>query len=155
YCGNCGAPLYTWAAAKGKDFYHCKRNLPRYRKPGATTCPNRHMSRHLLEPRLDEVLTLMFTDRDFLIEVVRSHIAHRQTQLPSTDELLRAHFQALQEKRGRVIEAFVDGNLTRFEKNEHLSAIDKELDSLSTVEPLQSAPIVDEQQVASIVGIFR
>jgi DNA invertase Pin-like site-specific DNA recombinase len=155
YCGQCSAPLYTWAASTGKDFYHCKTNLPRYRKQGAVPCPNRHMSRHLLEPRLDETITRELTNRDFLIQVIGSHLARVQSQLPSTDELLRNQFENLQKKRERIKDLFIDGNITRLEKNELLSKIDNELDSLCKVQPIETRPAVNEEQVTGIVSVFR
>lgn len=157
YCGACSAPIYTWAAQVGKDFYHCKSNLPRYRRlEGAVSCSNKHMSRHLLEPVLDRELIGHLTDRKFLTRVLESHLAAtRLAQFASTDELLRQRFGALVAKRERIKQAFVDGMIPRPEANQRLSDLESEFEALGEVKPVDRRASLGPDQVLAIVKVFR
>jgi len=159
YCGACSQPMYTWAAEPTgrKDFYHCKANLPRYySKPGAVRCVNRNMSRHLLEPVLDRELVGRLTDRTFLSGIIESHLANlEESRLPSADDLLRSRFDALLEKKRRVTDAFIDGNISRLQKNEKLRDLETELDALCQVEAIERKPAFSEEQIIAVVKVFR
>jgi DNA invertase Pin-like site-specific DNA recombinase len=157
YCGVCSSPMYTWAAQHGKDFYHCKMNLPRYRnREGAVPCSNKHMSRHLLEPVLDRELVGHLSDKKFLTSILESYIAQRRlTHLASADDLLQQRYDALVAKRERIKQAFVDGMMSRLETNQRLSDLGAEFDSLCKVKDIDQRSEMTRSQVIAIVKVFR
>src|SRR5262245_20873487 len=61
----------------------------------------------------------------------------------------------LRKQRKRVIEAFIALNIDHVEKEQRLSEIDNELDSLRAVEPIERPSILDPEQIVGIVCVFR
>jgi hypothetical protein len=153
FCGVCSRPLYTWAAQNNKDFYHCKANLSRY---GAKTggCANRHMSRHLLEPRLDDALVTHLTNRHFLIRMIDSHLA-RLDRPPDTTDLIRMRVETLQKQRKRVMDAFISLDIDHLEKGQRLNEIDTAIEALRSTASVERRGAFDPEQVLSIVQVFR
>jgi DNA invertase Pin-like site-specific DNA recombinase len=135
-CGCCRGLVYSWAGSRKKDgtvkdFYYCKSHAPRERDRAAM-CSNRYMSRHILEPKLDAILAERLADPQFLTSAIHAHLQQldRDAGADNTQALTdRLHKLELREKR--IVDAFLDGNLDRFEKQNELRKVADQIDEIT------------------------
>jgi site-specific DNA recombinase len=133
-CAKCGELIHT--ALARRDYYACKGR----RSKGL--CTTKYMAREKLEAKLDALFAEQLTDRRFL-EQCLGEFARRTSCDSSAIRMQRLSLQLtrLREKRSRVLEAFLDGVISREERDQRLVSIDREILSSQTL-LMQSTPPV-------------
>jgi len=161
----CGCAFYHSAGARytsgprrgeRKRFYHCRTINPRYGPP----CGNPYLSEHLLDPVLDAALAGSLTDRALLRRALERFQTRAGAEAVSTPAFDAAALLArLEERRGRVLDAFVDGALTREERDARLARLDGERDRLLALGPVAPSPVpaarLSASDVLAVVRVFR
>jgi DNA invertase Pin-like site-specific DNA recombinase len=119
-CADCGKIIYTHF--RRRDYYICSG---RKRKTG---CNTPYMRREKLEPILDSLLARRLTDRSFLDGLAETW-ASEQVQKGSRSDAqhLQAQLSAIQAKRERVVDAFIEGVIDRDTRDERLETLDRDL----------------------------
>lgn len=156
----CGQPFYHAAGSRSQDgtykrFYYCRSGNARF----GPSCGGHYMSEHRLDPVLDAALASALTNPATLKRALAAHHDRapvRSVAVPgvNTDALAAR----LADKRSRVLDAYVDGALTREERDARLAKIDAEIRSLSEITPAAPAPSVRAfapADVLSVVRVFR
>ncbi|MGA2371434.1 MAG: recombinase family protein [Candidatus Korobacteraceae bacterium] len=119
-CANCGKLIYTHF--RRRDYYICSG---RKRKIG---CSTPYMRREKLEPILDSLLATRLTDRRFLDRLAETWASeHVERGSRSNAQHLQAQLSALQAKRERVVDAFIEGVIDRDARDERLGSLDGDL----------------------------
>jgi DNA invertase Pin-like site-specific DNA recombinase len=116
-CSTCGEVVHT--AFARRDYYACKGRRATH------NCETGYMGRERLEGVLDGLFAEYLTDVSFLercIDRLRQRSAQKDSGTPV--KRLTAEIDALNRKRGRVIDAFIEGVLSRQERDERLTSID-------------------------------
>ena len=115
----CGEPIHT-ANARG-DYYTCRgRTIAR-------VCDTKYMARKKLEPMLDTLLSEQLISPAFLERCI--HELRRRSE--SNESALRIRhltfeIERLGKKHARIIDLFVEGMVSREERDERLAIIDRE-----------------------------
>lgn len=167
YCATpgCGCGFYHSAGSKRKDgtykrFYHCKTLNPRY----GPSCGAHNMSEHLLDPVIDAALAGALTDRATLCRALAAHRDHMPATVapdgPGTALDTSSLTRRIEERRQRVLDAFVDGALTREERDGRLAKLDTERQRLEAAipEPPERDGLhraVSASDVVRVVRVFR
>ncbi|HUN83887.1 MAG TPA: recombinase family protein [Terracidiphilus sp.] len=121
-CSACGEVVHT--ALARRDYYACKGRRVSH------TCRSRYMDRVRLEGVLDGLFAQRLTDRCFLSNCVAALQEARTRESSTLDaHRLTAEIGALQRKRARVIDGFVEGVILRDDRNQRLAAIDEAMAS--------------------------
>jgi DNA invertase Pin-like site-specific DNA recombinase len=121
FCGVCGRCM-TPTRGSGKGYYVC---LNRYQRKGCTQGYYRIAD---VEQRIDSLLSEQMTDPAFLRRLVKQWEANSTDKRKvSQIERLEADQKALERKRQRVIDSFVDGDITKQERTERLGAVAEQL----------------------------
>jgi len=147
-CAKCGELIHT--ALARRDYYACKGRRSNH------VCTTKYMAREKLEAKLDSLFADQLTDRDFLEMCVRE-LTQRTSFDRSTVRIksLTAQLTKLREKRGRVLEAFLDGVITREERDRRLLPIDHEIQSSQTLlTRMVPPPQVNVCSLAKAFGIL-
>jgi DNA invertase Pin-like site-specific DNA recombinase len=119
-CSACGQVVHT-AYAK-RDYYACKGRRVQH------TCNTKYMAREKLEARLDSLFAHQLTSRQFLercVDELRQR--HMLSDSAAHAERLAAEAMSLHQKRTRVVDAFLDGIISRAERDSRLSSIDRDI----------------------------
>ena len=144
-CSSCGEIIHT--ALARRDYYACKG-----RRSGHT-CTTKYMGRERLEAILNELFSDRLTSTEFLQNCIEE-LQRRGTQDDSAVRIQRlsAEVTTLSEKRGRVVEAFLDAAIDREERDSRLAAVDRDIrstqDLLTRINPAQTVDL------ASLVQAF-
>lgn len=145
-CGLCGQLVYT--AWRRDDYYICKA-----RSKG---CGSHSMRRDIIDPSLDSMFATKFTDpawRDKIAESWRDHPS--SGNVGERRKRLEAQFPALQAKRSRILDAYVDGALDRGERDRRLAVIDAEMSRVSgLILRDDPQPTLTVQALAGILDVF-
>lgn len=119
-CSNCGGPIHT--AFARRDYYACKA------RRGLHKCNTPYMRRERLEGSLDALFANRLTDPAFVEQCVETmKTKARQSDTAVRIQGLNSQTTALRQKRGRVIETYLDGVISREDRDRRLVAIDREL----------------------------
>jgi DNA invertase Pin-like site-specific DNA recombinase len=122
-CSECQSLIYG-KLCRSHHYYVCKARTV----PSMPRCISATMKRDRLEPALDDIFGVKLTSRDFLswlveelekkycTAAVRCRIARLETEVGR-----------LRQKRGRVLDTFFEGVLTRTERDVRLGALDKQM----------------------------
>jgi site-specific DNA recombinase len=121
-CAVCGEVVHT--AFARRDYYACKG------RRGAHICKTRYMGRERLEEQLDSLFADHLTSPHFL-EVCIEEMERRRKDDDSAAQVRRlvAQVSSLRDKRGRVMDAFLEGAIGREDRNTRLAAIDRDTQS--------------------------
>jgi hypothetical protein len=90
------------------------------------------MLREKLEPRIDLLLGQKLGDVDFLERVVNEYnqsLVSGPTISANAERALAAKLESLQDKRGRILEAFFDGVILKDERDRRIEEIEREMAS--------------------------
>jgi len=117
-CSECGEIIHT--ALARRDYYACKGRRT------AHTCHTRYMGREKLEGILDSLLSKQLTAPAFLERCI-DELARRSESDESVVRVQRltSEIANSRQKRGRVIDSFLDGVLSRGERDQRLAVIDR------------------------------
>lgn len=163
-CGGCDLPVYTkTTAATGKPqkyFYQCKSRNPRRRPDGAAECDTGYMVREKLERELDTAISRRLTDPDVLVKAIGAYLRSVDAKWRTTQPDLAGlqdRLAHLEQKRGRILEAFYDGLSSKAERDARLSVVDEEIATAQRV--LGAAPVaapssLTEQAIETMVAMF-
>lgn len=163
YCYNAG----RYKNGKPKRFYHCRTRAARYGPP----CGSRYMSVGRLEDVLDRRLSRVLSSKRILKRAIRRHdeqlaLSHEIAGHTAPDrKAIRRHISALEDRRRRVIDTFIDGHITKAERDRRMSALEAEAGRYAFLEET-TAPVRPtmvgqatsrasaEDIIAGIVDIF-
>jgi DNA invertase Pin-like site-specific DNA recombinase len=116
---RCGEPIHT--ANARRDYYACRgRTIAR-------VCDTRYMARKKLEPILDTLLSERLVSPGFLERCIRE-LKRRSESNESALRVrhLTSEIERLGKKHARLIDAFLDGVISREERDARLATIDRE-----------------------------
>jgi site-specific DNA recombinase len=116
-CSTCGEVVHS--ALARRDYYTCKGRRTKHK------CPSRYMARERLEKELDDLFSYSLTNRTFLTNCVQS--LQKRSERKDTESLtdkLTDDIQTLRCRRQRVIDSFIEGVLSREERDQRLAAIE-------------------------------
>ena len=119
-CSECGEMIHT--ALARRDYYACKGRRTDH------SCNTRYMGREKLEAILDGLFSQCLTTPAFLERCIGE-----LTRRPENDDSaarvqrLTTEIANSSHKRGRVIDSFLDGVLSREERDQRLAAIDRDI----------------------------
>ena len=118
-CAACGELVHT--AFARRDYYACKG------RRSAHICNTKYMGRERLEKKLDSLFADQLTSPRFL-EVCIEEMERRHERDDSATQIQRlvAQVSSLREKRGRVMDAFLEGAIGREDRNSRLAVIDRD-----------------------------
>jgi DNA invertase Pin-like site-specific DNA recombinase len=116
-CSTCREVIHT--ALARRDYYACKGRRTTHK------CQTKYMGRGKLERLLDGLFADHLTKPAFLENCVET-LRQRSIQTSSNVDIARltAELKALQRKRERVIDGFVEGVIMREERDQRLIAIE-------------------------------
>jgi len=118
-CAACGEPVHT--ALARRDYYTCRGRRSRH------ACRTKYMARERLEPMLDTLFASELTHPRFVRRCVEE-LKRRTEETGSASRVQRLilDIRALNEKRARVIDGFLEGLINREERDRRLSVIDRD-----------------------------
>jgi DNA invertase Pin-like site-specific DNA recombinase len=137
-CSQCGEIIHT--ALARRDYYACKGRRTFH------TCQTRYMARETLEDILDCLFAERLTSPAFLERCVSDLLSRSE----SNDSVVRMQrltsaLANARHKRERVIDTFLDEVISREERNQRLTAIDRDIQAaqrmLAQEKPLVSADL--------------
>lgn len=124
FCAGCGAPIYTVATAKYQG-YRCRDRFTS--RGGTRKCTTCSMKGKVLERRIDWYFTERFR-KDWLKEVLQLGRSDKnRIEAERRTARLQARQDQLQKKRDRIIDAQIDGTITKPDRDRRLKAIDEDL----------------------------
>jgi DNA invertase Pin-like site-specific DNA recombinase len=125
-CASCGEAVHT--AFARRDYYACKG------RRSAHLCNTKYMARERLDGYLDRLFAHQLTNREFL-ETCIDELERRQADddAPARIRRLTAEINTLREKRGRVVDAFLDGTIDRDDRNWRLATLDRDIQSTQDI----------------------
>lgn len=155
----CGRQLYgLTSGSRGRilHFYACAS----MRMKGVTKCPDaQHMSAHILEPGLDRIIQERLTDPAFVAGAVQTYNASLRDEwreaAPSPEANGR-RIDELERRRGRILDTFYDGKISRTERDKLVEPLEVQLDALRSFQfPAPAEPAeVRADDVLSILSVL-
>jgi len=133
-CSECGEIIHT--ALARRDYYACKGRRTNH------TCDTGYMGREKLEAALDGLFSQCLSAPAFLEQCI-SELKRRSESNDSVTQVQRltSEIANLRQKRGRVIDTFIEGVLSREERDQRLAAIDRDI-QVAQVMVMQERPSV-------------
>jgi Recombinase zinc beta ribbon domain len=129
-CGVCDSPMYSHTNQKDHHYY-CKRNGTRARKRNPeSACPTPYIRAAVIEPKIEELLSVRLQDHDFLAEIAEAYLDRQSEKMlagVSDPTAIQRQMENLTAKRKRILEAFFDGTIDRGQRDEQLGRVDAEL----------------------------
>jgi len=124
FCDTCGAPMRTVAAKKhhSRVYYVCRNR----KDPGkwGPKCSEPYMLGKTVDRQIDELLSRHVSSPDFAKRMARQLKMRGESKRDATKiARFEAELNALETKRSRVVDSFVDGVLSRESRDERLRII--------------------------------
>lgn len=161
--GDCGMRMYIAISAQPngnrKPYYRCKSFTPALIRAGGKRCQNGYLHRDKLEPVIDEVIAERLTDPDVLLAALAAYRESREAawreQRPDM-AVLADRLAALRKQRERVIDLYVEGTITKEERDRRLAPIAMKLAAAERMERDEPAvpPELDEAAVLELATAF-
>ena len=133
-CADCENLLYTHSSKH--DFYVCKTQNTRERRrreaEGLAPCGNRYMLRAKLESKIDCLLGEKLRERGFLghaMDAYKSQLEQSSNQHTVDEASIAAKLVELKAKKLRVLDAFIEGFVDKFERDRKLTDIQCDVDT--------------------------
>jgi DNA invertase Pin-like site-specific DNA recombinase len=119
-CAVCGAPIHS--TFQRRDYYVCRARRTDH------VCKTRYMSRPRLETDLNVLFARQLTDKKFL----RGCVAALRGRDPGGDAVrakrnLATEIATLEQRRGRIIDTYLEGVVTREDRDRRLNVLDRDL----------------------------
>jgi DNA invertase Pin-like site-specific DNA recombinase len=122
-CSQCKSLVYGKHCRRHR-YYLCKKKaLP---SADANRCVSATMRRDRLEDALDELFSVRLTSREFVKRLVFAMEQKDPGEIRRRAQRLENEVRRLRQKRERVIESFLEGLLTRDERDARLAIADKQ-----------------------------
>lgn len=119
-CSECGEVIHT--ALARRDYYACSGRRVRHR------CIAGYMGRERLESVLDELFGRQLTSAAFIEQCLDTwNRKNTSSSSLSRRQQLTDHIAGLRERRTRVLDSYVDGHLSRGERDARFATIDNDL----------------------------
>ena len=123
-CGECDSSVYGRNAS---GFYYCCRRRFTPSEDGFR-CSTRYMQRDRLEEKLDGIFAEQLTDRKFVTDLLGDVDAKSEAAMArGRIARLELEIKKLREKRGRVLDSFFEGLLSRAERDQRLADVDTKM----------------------------
>lgn len=161
--GECGMRMYVAIAkqpnGRRKPYYRCKSFTPALIRAGGKRCQNGYLHRDKLEPVIDTAIAERLTDPDVLLGALAAYRESRDAawrQHRPDVAALTDRIAALRKQRERVIDLFVEGMITKAERDSRLGPIAVKLAAAERMERDEPAlpPELDEAAVLEIATAF-
>ena len=118
-CFRCEEPIQT--ANARRDYYLCKGRV-------VHTCNTKYMAREKLELILDDLFSVRLIEPSFLEQCVAELVRRSESDESHVRvQRLTSEIKDLQRKRDRIVDSFVDGVLSREERDNRLLLINREI----------------------------
>jgi DNA invertase Pin-like site-specific DNA recombinase len=159
YCGVCDSPMYSHTNQKDTHYY-CKLNSTRAKKLNPKrVCPSRYIRAAVIEPKIEELLSVRLQDNSFLEIVANSYLKQQSPEMPNGRPDaggIQRQIDNFTAKRGRILEAFFDGTIDRMHRDEQLNTVDKELGVYQGILATSPAtgPCVSAADLADLLSVF-
>jgi DNA invertase Pin-like site-specific DNA recombinase len=158
WCTVCGARLHTWRSTHNYFYYLCSNRRHRKRRDENTRvyCAAPFQRQDRLEPLLDDLFAERLTEHAFLRRLFEYQMAQveRRSDVARV-ERLRQQVERFENKRQRILDLFVEGEISRDERAFRLAKVDGELrqakEHLSAETP---APQADPTGLARVFSPF-
>lgn len=119
-CSDCGHLVYT--AFRRRDYYVCSAKRTKGHR-----CQTGYMRREVLEQKLDHLFSRQLTEVRFLRNLSSCwEAAANVNEQRARTARMRAELESLSEKRQRVLDSYFEGVINREERDQRLSAIDRD-----------------------------
>ena len=153
-CDDCGDLVYSYTNARGGQYYVCKAK--QYPKVAGHKCQSTYMRREGLEAAIDATLGSRLADRGFLERIVEEHERRRGAPNEAASVArLEQRLKGLAGQRDRTISSFIDGVMSRVDRDARLATIDAEVSTTEALlEGLQPDPAVSLDALADISAVF-
>ncbi|MDR3724097.1 MAG: recombinase family protein [Terracidiphilus sp.] len=158
FCSICGAPMIPVIKHyKGESYYYVCRNR-RSPKSEKERCPQHYLQAEKLEKAIDDVLGREVTSEEFARE-----LATRIESNPSDDRSeerlaqIERDITMTSKRRDRVVESYIDGVLTKDDRDAKLKLLDADLKRMrNEIERVrhQQVPTLTEEQIAMAFQTF-
>lgn len=158
FCGLCYEPMYCHTNQRA-GYYFCKRNGTRARRKNQG-CRNPYILSGKIEPKIEELFSKRLQEESILEGIAEAYLAEEETprHCAVDDERRSAErqLQAVQAKRSRVLEAFIEGLIDKSTRDEKLAVIDADLAAYSSVltGPELPAIKINLEELANILSVF-
>ncbi len=156
WCAKCGARLHTFRNQFNRFYYICS-NKKRKDANGEALCQHTgFLNRDRLEAQLDALVSRTLANTRALRGIYAAHMRQLQAAQPKRDHArLQQHVEALQAKRQRIIDAYLEGVLTKAERDARLAAVDRDLRAANMALAQQTpAPAWDPAALAATFAPF-
>ncbi len=156
WCGKCGARLHTFRNQFNRFYYICS-NKKRKNADGQSLCQyTGFMNRDKAEAMLDVLISQTLANPTVLRRIHQRHMEQLQAQAPKRDRArLQMQVQALQAKRQRIIDAYLEGVLVKAERDTRLQAVDNDIRTANTALAQQTpAPAWEPNALAALFAPF-
>jgi hypothetical protein len=151
YCDECGRVL-TPHRGSGKGYYVC---IGHYRKEG---CEQKYTRIAAMESHIDSLIGGEMSDPAFLRRLaMRLQATQQNDKRSSRIQQLETERKSLERKRDRVIDMFIDGDITKDEKADRLAKVAVQLGSVTEeLTRLQSSAPVGTtlEQLTALFQVF-
>ena len=155
WCSKCGDRLHTFRNQFDRFYYLCA-NKKRKDEAGNSLCPyTAYMNRDRLEAVLDRLFCQQLTDPAFLLSVYE-HQRRRARESDSAGRRLRLQqeVERLQAKRSRVMELFIEGEISRGERLLRLEHLDRSLRQTEELLAAETPSMVEGMDVNAVADLF-
>lgn len=159
-CAEDGLPMYPHCAGEGRFFYRCRSHHPTRRPEGTAKCFTGFLNRDILEPMLNDAISERLTDPDVLLEAIGEYERSRAASWRANTgdrATLEARAIRARERRDRVLELFLDGDIDRAEKDRRLAGLADEIGAaeavLAAAQPAVT-PELSPDDVMAVVDAF-
>jgi DNA invertase Pin-like site-specific DNA recombinase len=153
-CGRCGNPMYSHTNQKA-GYYYCRQNGTRARVKGLG-CESAYIMAERIEPRIECVLSDLLQDRALLEDVAASYAMRQEPEVSANGQVAaQRQIKALVSKRERVLESFLDGVISRGDRDTRLKAIEMEIATYSDLMVVpETQPAVTVEGLIALLSVF-
>lgn len=130
FCAECGRPIYTVNAKGGYKYYRCRDGF--VNRSGTRTCKSSatSMRKAELEAELERVFSKEFPSNSFFKKLLREHGAlSNRKEIEQRRHKLDSEQEKLESKRARIIDAEIEGTITKQDRDLRLKKVNTDLDA--------------------------
>jgi len=156
-CGECGALLHSIRNQFNRFYYFCSSKKRRDDKGGMLCASTPYMNRDKLERILDELISQKLRNRGVLKSIAEEQVRrHKSRSSQQRVRHLEDEIAALEARRERVLEAFIDGALSKEQRDQRLATIGSSVEKAQTeLAAVRPTPTFDPEALADVFAPFR